>query len=610
MDKLSNNQPLNELLDNAVKHYSLLFTLPSYKRIILQTLVVCTVVGAISGVFIFTPTQYGFLPVALFSFSLFATTLFSNYLMTFILRGDAIYNLRRASALSLYSWILWALFILMGSVVAIFFDYSWIIKLCLLGFSAAFILRLIVLHATSSANSKNNFLAAMIQPYLCLLPYLILWWNAIEIEKVVMFSAYASVICYSSSAIFLYFLNRVGIKIAGVPSLSILKAFLLNWIADLNAPFESILEQLSMKKDVEVSLLNFSNSASKVKAVIAVSSVHPGPFKNIGSSLLPSMLKGSIEQKLSCTACTPLSLLGHELDVVSQNQSQKIIESVLESLSSFKAEEATATPFVKFSNDLATASCQIFGDTCIIMLSLAPRTTEDLPQELSHIIRKEAEKHGITQCIVVNAHNSIDGVVDYDKALEALKLVSSKCLDLAASIEKKPFKVGAATLLPEVFRLEDGMGLGGITAFVIEVGVQKAVYLVIDGNNMVSGLREKILSKLKSLGIDDGEVLTTDTHSVNALTLNARGYHPIGEVMSHEKLINHIIETVRSAMANLELAKFGYKSIKVPNVKVIGHESLEKLCMLPDSTIRVAKKIIIPLFLATFLMLFAPLLLI
>lgn len=604
---LSEDQSLNELLDDAVKHYSSLFTLPSHKHIILQTLVVCTVVGAFYGVFIFMPTWYGFLHGVLFGFSLFATTLLSNYLMTFILRGDVIYNLRRASALSLYSWILWALFILMGGVAAIFFDFSWIVKLCLVGFSAVFILRFIVLHATSTANSKNNLLAAIIQPYLCLIPCLILWWNVTEIEKMIMFSAYAFVICYLSSAIFLYFLNDVGIKIAGIPSISILKAFLLNWIADLNVPFESILEQLSLEKDVEVSLLKFSNNISRVKAVIAVSSVHPGPFKNIGSSLLPSMLKGSIEKKLACTACTPLSLLGHELDVVSQNQSQKIIDSAVESLLNFKAEGTTATPFVKFSNDLATASCQIFDDTCIIILSLAPRTTEDLPQELAHLIHKEAEKYGINKCIVINAHNSIDGIVDYDKALEALRLVSSKCLELATSMEKKPFKLGAATLLPEDFHLEDGMGLGGITALVFEVGVQKAVYLVIDGNNMVSGLREKILSKLKSLGIDDGEILTTDTHSVNALTLNARGYHPIGEVMSHEKLISRVIETVRKAMANLELTKFGYKSIKVPNVKVIGRESLEKLCKLPDATIRMAKKIIAPLFLATFLMLIVPL---
>lgn len=609
MDTLSDNRPLDELLDDAVKHYSSLFTLPSYKHIILQTLVICTVVGAVSSVFIFMPTWYGFLHGVLLGFFLFAMTILSNYFMTFILRGDAIYNLRRASALSLYSWIIWASFILMGSVAAIFFDSSWVIKLYLIGFSAAFILRLIVLNATSSANSKNNLLAAITQPYFCLLPCLVLWWNVIEIGKIVMFSAYALVICYLSSAIFLYSLNRVGIKIAGIPSLSILKAFLLNWIADLNVPFESILERLSMKKDIEVSLLKFSNSASKVKAVIAVSSVHPGPFKNIGSSLLPSMLKRSIEQKLSCTACTPLSLLGHELDVVSQNQSQKIIDSVVESLLNFKTEGVTATPFVKFSNSLATASCQIFGDTCIIILSLAPRTTEDLPQELSHLIRKEAEKYGINQCIVINAHNSIDGAVDYDKALEVLRLVSAKSLDLAVSMEKKPFKIGAATLVPKGFSLEDGMGMGGITALVVEVGVQKAVYLIIDGNNMVSGLRENILSELKKLNIDDGEVLTTDTHSVNALTLNARGYHPIGEVISHEKLISYILETVKSAMDNLESTKFGYKSIIVPDIKVIGRESLEKLCMLPDATIRLAKKIVSPLFLATFLMLVVPLLL-
>ena len=37
------------------------------------------------------------------------------------------------------------------------------------------------------------------------------------------------------------------------------------------------------------------------------------------------------------------------------------------------------------------------------------------------------------------------------------------------------------------------MGTGGITAIVVEVEKQKTAYVIIDGNNMIPNLREKIL---------------------------------------------------------------------------------------------------------------------
>ena len=77
--------------------------------------------------------------------------------------------------------------------------------------------------------------------------------------------------------------------------------------------------------------------------------------------------------------------------------------------------------------------------------------------------------------------------------------------------------VGAATVFPKEFTLKDGMGTGGITAIVVQVEKQKTAYVVIDGNNMISGLREKILAALTSVGFDESEVFTTDTHAVSAI---------------------------------------------------------------------------------------------
>ena len=82
--------------------------------------------------------------------------------------------------------------------------------------------------------------------------------------------------------------------------------------------------------------------------------------------------------------------------------------------------------------------------------------------------------------------------------------------------------VGSASVFPKEFSLKAGMGTGGITAIVVQVEKQKTAYIVIDGNNMIPGLREKIIAALTSKGFDASEVFTTDTHAVSALITGRR----------------------------------------------------------------------------------------
>ncbi|MEM3153851.1 MAG: DUF2070 family protein [Candidatus Bathyarchaeia archaeon] len=590
---VTKNAAINQYLDKVAKHYSSLFSLPPYKKIVQLLAASCVIGGFLST---HTISLSGLAYKLVLSSTLFFITLFTNYFsVLFVLKKDPIYDLRRTSALSLFCWGLWLFFIIIGHVVAYFTaSLLWAIKLCLLGFSAVLMFRLIVLYSTSSTNYPRLLLASMFPPFLCLVPFVFLWWlDNINVLAILSFLAMASAVAIVSSFSFIFLLNFIGKRSIGEQSIPIFRAFLLNWVAGLNAPFEVFLEKLSEEHDVEVSIIKFESLKSKV--FIVVPSVHPGPFKNVGSSLLPSMLKTALEQKFGGFACVPLGLMGHELDVASQSYVQKIIAGTLES-TNFRAKEATATPFVKVSNGLATVCCQIFGKTALTSFSLAPTTTEDFPRELGDAVRSEAEKLGLESCVAINAHNSIDGVVDTQTALNALKHVATACLKKALSSQPVPFKVGAANVMPRGLSLEDGMGPGGITVVAVEVDSQKAAYVVVDGNNMVSGLREKILEALQSLGFTEGEVFTTDTHAVNAVTFGKRGYHPVGEVISHQMLVDYICDAAKNALADMEPAKFGYRSTLIPRVKVIGGKSLEKLCVLTDDVIQTAKKIIVPLF--------------
>lgn len=587
---------LNHSLDNAAKHYSSLFKLPSYRRVIALMAVACIGGGLLSTIVLFDPAN-GLAKGLFLGFSLFLVNFILDYVVSMlILRGDPIFSFRRTAAVSLVCMVIWLLFSFIGVAVSVSFGALWWVRLSLLGFSAVLILRIIVLNATSRKGLGRITVAAFLQPFLCLTPFLILWTKmgySISLSLTA-FLVFSVAVALSSSFLFIMLLNNIGRKTLGIPSFTLLKVFLLNWVLDLNTPFEELLEKLGEEQDVEVSLMKFG--CSSPKAAIVVPSVHPGPFKNIGSSILPFMIKSSLEREFNCDVCVPHGLFGHELDLASQTQNKRIIDSILKA-KDFEPLEARASPFVTISNGVATACCQVFGRFAFISFTLAPETTEDFPKELGVFVQNEAAKHNLACLAVVNAHNSIDGRPDMQKDMGSLEIVATRCLEKASSLQHLPFDVGAATVTPKEFTLADGMGPGGITAVVVKVGGQKTAYVVIDGNNMVSGLREHILGALRSVGFDDAEVFTTDTHAVNAVILSDRGYHPVGEAMDNEKLIGYIKEATLAALVKLErVGNVCCCKVTVPNTKVIGAKQLETLCLLTDEAIQKAKKIAGPIF--------------
>jgi putative membrane protein len=395
-------------------------------------------------------------------------------------------------------------------------------------------------------------------------------------------------------SLFIFFLNRVGKKTLGIPSFSLLKAVLANWMADLTEPLETIFDRLGSERDIKVSMLAF-NARGKIRAMIIIPSLHPGPFKNVGSSLLPSMIQHALENKFSCIVSVPHALYGHDFDLSSQAQSQKILNAVLEG-SNFSSFELNGTKFFHALENEAGASCQLLGDCAFLTLTVAPKTTEDLPQELDFTISEEAKKLGLCDAVVVNAHNSINGAFDLEGATVHLKKAAINSLEKAFASKRLPLEVGATNIIPTEFSLENGMGSGGINVIVVRVNDQTSAYVTIDGNNMVSGLREKILSALKEIGVNDGEILTTDTHAVTALILTKRGYHPVGEVMDHTKLIEYIKKATTKALETMEPAGVSWQTASVPNVKVIGKKQIETLSLLAEETYYKAKKLAVLLF--------------
>lgn len=594
---MESKSSLNKSIDSASKHYSSMFSLPSLRKATVAVSAVCLVIG-LSALAVL-PSQKLFYGLAL-GLAFLVLTFVSDLVTTKItLINDPIFSLRRTLAVSLVGWLVWLVFNVLGIALSVPFGFLIWVKLCLLGSAAVITLRIIVLIATSTSAQWRKGISILLQPTLCLVAFVVFWVNtlvAFPLTQVLIFILISPLICFLAVSLFFYSIERLGQKTFSMRSIPLFRAFIVNWATDQNAPMEKYLEEMGEDKDIEVTLLKFDSS--KPKAAIIVPLVHPGPFKNIGSSLLPSLLKQGFEKEYSCSTCTPLGILGHELDLASQEQNYKIISQVIAS-AKFKSTADLASPSVTIKEGAATASGQLFGDTLFLSFSLAPETTEDLPQSLGRFVVEEAAKYGLNGSAVVNTHNSITDFVDVEAHLSELQTAASKCIQEVVKLQTKKFLIGADSVFPKEFSLRNGMGTGGITAIAVQVENQKTAYVVIDGNNMVSGLREKILTSLASIGFDESEVFTTDTHAVSALITGGRagrrGYHPVGEAMDQELLIRYICDVAKNAGANLEVASAGYLHFTVPDVRVIGEERLKSITSLVDKVIKKAKQML-PIF--------------
>jgi len=352
------------------------------------------------------------------------------------------------------------------------------------------------------------------------------------------------------------------------------RVFLQHWLKSDPEPLERRLGALGTQGTIEGSILGFSGAKGAVGSVV-VSNFHPGPYRDLGSGGLPSKLKASIERSKGGSSQVPHGISNHQLNIVSQTDVQRVIDRALE-------EYPTATPIldssamVRSTVDEAKVSGQVFGSVVFLALTLSPTDMEDLPSEVEVEIEREAQARGLT-AIVADAHNSLSNQTSITSE-QARKLVeaSVKVLDQLALARKSPFKAGSASDSLEEFQLEDGIGPGGLSSLVVRNGNQIVAYLTIDGNNMHTGVREAILEDLETIGVADGEIMTTDTHLVTGLVRSTLGYYPVGAHLDVGLLTRKVRETVQRAISSMEESAAGFSKFSI-EVRVLGSETFQTI---------------------------------
>lgn len=499
-----------------------------------------------------------------------------------ILHGDKVLNFRRLMGLEILSWFLLIVALPVGAIAGMVVSNT---MLWADGFFAVLVfslpIRFLTIASISSMPSWKKLLASALPPILAIFSFSIFGSNAglaIVTSALVTRGTTAFVVGVVVSVAGVARIVR-DVERSGTPEvrdspLTLFRAFLQHWLRSDPESLESRLGTLGTQGVIEGSTLAFSGTKAAVGCVV-VSNFHPGPYRDLGSAGLPSRLTVALERSKGGIVQAPHGISNHQLNIVSQEDVQRVIEKVV-------AEYPVATPIhdsstmVRFTLDEAKVSGQIFGNVAFLTLTLSPIDMEDLPSEVAHEIEREAQARGLT-AIIADAHNSLSNQTSISPE-QARKLVeaSVKVLDQLALARKSPFTAGSAADPLEEFRLEDGIGPGGLSSLVVKSGNQIVAYLTIDGNNMHTGVREAILEDLEKIGVSDGEIMTTDTHLVTGLVRSPLGYYPVGAHIDLRLLTEKVRETVQRAIVSMEESSAGFSKFAI-EVRVLGSETFQTI---------------------------------
>ncbi len=434
-----------------------------------------------------------------------------------------------------------------------------------LALSTVFALRILILLGISINSLPKVLIPASIQTVLSgiLLIYLI------RDTEVAFDLVVSSVIFASSAIVFVKYVDYPMVKSFGVSSFDFVQDF-IGHITEGSQDMEDFFEKIGESIDAPVSVLAFRRGDGKLKAMIITPYVHPGPMGEIGGGNLPAVVASAFKNE--GTVFVPHGTAYHDFNLVTADESLKIIGAARRALDRMSYSELATRSFrAKVGNTKILG--QRFGDSVFLVSTQAPTSTEDIEFSVGFTAMAEGRVAGARNATIIDAHNCTEpfataiepGTRDSYNIIRAAANSSRHLLSLSDS----PLKVGIAASPPIWTRLE-GMGDLGIQVAVIEVDGQRTAYIVIDGNNMISGLRERIIEKLP---VDEAEVMTTDTHVVNIIS----GANYVGQKMNCDLLVETIRKLVDKAIADLEPVTAGMDIEIAEDVRVFGSHKIAKL---------------------------------
>ncbi|HET7149635.1 MAG TPA: DUF2070 family protein, partial [Candidatus Nitrosopolaris sp.] len=359
----------------------------------------------------------------------------SVFLDFYALRGRKLTKITKVFHVSAFASLLWSLTILLGVVLhTLLTKTTSPISYVAEGMLLAVGMRVGIFTSVFGTGIPRSVAAAFIQPILLILAFMPLGFYQSILSMTPGF-AYGSIFIILALA-----WARFADK-AGSPSVNstfnVLQAFLAAWTENSSDRMEEIAEARSRKEKVITYIAKFNSPGSHVSIILP--DLHPGPFKPIGGSNLPYILYSEFSRK---------ALILHAVSNHSRNiPSKSEVKNYIRTLSHATISETCATGTIPFQAKIgrSTATGIIFGDTGIVVLSMAPVGMEDVPEGIRLALEGYSFHLGLKHILVVDSHNAMGQELkksDYDNLL----LAGETCLKGLINAPRYGFKVGYANL--------------------------------------------------------------------------------------------------------------------------------------------------------------------
>ena len=371
--------------------------------------------------------------------------------------------------------------------------------------------------------------------------------------------------------VFIRVIDRPWERSLGVSMLDFLRGFIGH--IEGSRELEDFFEQLGQEAIVPVTVLSFRRLDGSEKARWILPMIHPGPMGEIGGGNFPERVAARAEG----LAFPPHATAGHDFNLVTEREVDTILDAVDRAYEKITY-SLEATQSVRVQSGEAKMLGQAFDDSALLVSTYAPGFADDVEYAVGLSAATEARTAGHKNVLLVDAHNSNNGLDGPD--LGHVTPGSKRSFDMieaAGDVGRRLATAPRGELLlgtawdDTPWGPVDGIGPLGIRVTVTEVDGQTTAYVLVDGNNMEPGLRDRIIDALDDR-IDVSEVMTTDTHIVNTVKAD----NQVGSVLDHDELIGLVSDLVDEALADCEPVSAGMATERA-EVTVFGNDRTETL---------------------------------
>jgi putative membrane protein len=344
-------------------------------------------------------------------------------------------------------------------------------------------------------------------------------------------------------------------------------------VAEGTNELEVFFEEIGEEAVVPVTVLAFERCEDDTeKARFVLPMIHPGPMGEIGGGNLPARVAARSEG----LAFPPHATAGHDFNLVTEAEVETLLDAAERAHDRIEYHE-TASESVRAGNGEATVVGQAFGDDALLVGTFSPSFVDDVEYAVGLSAAAEARSAGLEDVLLVDAHNSNNGLEGehlghvYPGSERSFQLMQAarEAAETLVEAPRHSLALGVAWT-PTEWTPADGIGPLGIRVAVLDAGDQTTAYVLVDGNNMEPGLRDYLVDEVNA--VDDVEVMTTDTHVVNTV----ESVNQVGGAIDDDELLDTVRGLVDQALDDREPVRAGVASERVA-VTVFGNDRTETL---------------------------------